>query len=127
MKGRGRGCRDRANRVWHAGGGGRVQLSENMLHVTPNVNDDMIRLELKWECRLGEYDCDECPLDVCPSDLKHANPLHSKLRLTTALLPPSVWYCSFNPAIFNLTGGLILAGIWVTKPDDLQAVKRLLM
>ena len=63
---KGRGCRDGADIVWHAGGGGRVQLSENMtvtvtvttvhwmsqwnwmmLHVVPNVNGDMIRLELK--------------------------------------------------------------------------------
>jgi len=44
-----------------------------------------------------------------------------------ASLPPTVRPCSFNPAIFNLTRALILAGVWVTKPDDLQAVKRLLM
>ncbi len=80
-----------------------------------------------WVKTRQEYDCGNCLLDICPSDPKHNNPFHSKLRLMMASLPPTVWPCSFNPAIFDLTRALILAGVWVTKPDDLQAVKRLLM
>ena len=95
------------------------------MHIVPSV-DDNSRGDARVQTR-REYDCGDCPLDICPSDLKHDNPFHSKLRLTMASLPPTVRPCSFNPAIFDLTRAQILAGVWVTKPDDLQAIKRLLM
>jgi hypothetical protein len=61
------------------------------------------------------------------SDPNCASCPHTKLRLMTVLLPPTAQICPFNPAIFDLTRDPNLAGIWVTRPEYLQTVKRLLM